>query len=80
MWVLFLIMHRTDLTLRLICGINWIAEQNNVKLITQNNAGSASDEGDNTSQWGTRKAQSSTKETGNRDLVQWILWSSGNNM
>lgn len=79
-FVMFLIMHCTDLTLRLRPGINWIAEQNNVTLITQNNAGSANDEGDNTSRWGARQAQCSTKKTGNKDLAQWILWSSGYNV
>lgn len=31
-FVMFLIMHHTNLTLKLRSGINWIAEQNNVKV------------------------------------------------
>lgn len=47
-FVTFLIVHHTNLTLKLRSGIYWVAEQNNAKLMTQNNAGSSNDEGDNT--------------------------------
>lgn len=67
----FLIMHHTNLTLKLRSGIYWAAEQNNAKLMTQNNAG-ASNDADNISPRSGGSALQLYKESGNKDLTQWI--------
>lgn len=67
-FVTFLIVHHTNLTLKIRSGIHWEAEQNNAKLMTQNNAGS-SNEGDDTPQRSGAEPSprsSSTKKAGTK--------------